>query len=146
MPRGTKVSKERKRKAIAGALVDGKGPKAIAKQIGCADSHVRRIAAEPETGALIQRIMAPHRAKLAKMAKRAVEAVDQALVAQRTDKADHQVRMRAVGRYGDLLELTEGGKRHDAAGESGGGFTLEQALELLQLTKGTHDDSATKPR
>ncbi len=140
MPRGTRVSKERKRVAVARQLVAGANPPAIAREVGCSPQHVQALAREPETQALIRDIMAPHRKRLAKMATRAINAVDKALIAQKTDRMDHAARMRAVRRYGDLLELADGGKRHDPAGESGGQFTLVQIMQLLQLTE-VHDES-----
>jgi hypothetical protein len=77
---------------------------------------VQRLASEPETQVLITAMLAPQRERLAKMAQKAVNAVEKALIARKTDLSDHIVRLRAVERYGELLALAQG-KPREAAGD-----------------------------
>jgi hypothetical protein len=121
VPTGTRAAKDRKRRAVAGGVIAGLDSAGIAKAAGCKARYAQRLANDPETQFLIAEALAPHRAKLALMAQRAVYAVDTALLAKKTDKADHITRLRAVERYGDLLGLAQGKPR-------------EAAEERLQVT------------
>ena len=134
MPTGTRAGKESKRRTVAGGVIAGKGTQAIATAAGCQPRYVQRLANEPATQFLITEMMAPHRERLAKMAKTAVNAVEKALIARKTDKSDHVVRMRAVERYGDLLALAQGGKPAEASGE-GMQVTWEQFTVMYQARR-----------
>ena len=125
MPTGTRAGKESKRRTVAGGVIAGKDTAEIAKVAGCKPRHVQRLASEPATQFLITEMMGPHRERLAKMAKTAVNAVEKALIARKTDKSDHIVRLRAVERYGELLALAQGGKPAEASGD-GTQVTWEQ--------------------
>ena len=69
---------------------------------------MQRIAAEPETQFLITEAFRPHQARLVELAGAVVDAVDEALGAMKTDKQDHLTRLKAVERYGDVLEFAQG--------------------------------------
>jgi hypothetical protein len=97
-------------------VIAGKGTQAIAAAAGCQPRYVQRLASEPETQVLITAMLAPQRERLAKMAQKAVNAVEKALIARKTDLSDHIVRLRAVERYGELLALAQG-KPREAAGD-----------------------------
>jgi hypothetical protein len=124
VPTGTTAGKERKRRTVAGGVIAGQDTAAIAAAAGCQTRYVQRLANEPETQFLITELLQPHRAKLQRMAARAVYAVNTALLAKRTDKQDHIVRLRAVERYGDLIALAQG-KPQEKTGE-GAQVTWEQ--------------------
>jgi hypothetical protein len=106
--RKPKAEKERKRRTVATGIVAGETTAAIAKKAGCSARNVQRLAAEPATQFIITEALRPHRAKLEKLAQRAILAIERALIAHKTDTADHVVRMRAVERYGDLLTMAQG--------------------------------------
>ncbi len=103
MPRGTKVSKEAKRVKVAKALVAGRKQPEIAQETGISVPYVGELAREPETQALIQQILAPHRARLAKIAEQSIALVERATsvdVKQRDDRinglCDRIVRLRQI--------------------------------------------------
>jgi len=108
MPQGSRAQKEQKRRVVAVAKVARQGTKATARQLGCSERHVRRLAAEPETQFLITEILRPFRAKLTQLAATAIKVVKEAFSAMKTDKADHFTRLRAVERYCDLLKMAQG--------------------------------------
>lgn len=122
--------------AVAKKLVAGKIPQRIAEEIGISKQHVQVLAAEPETQFLITKALEPHRRKLEAMAPKAIAAVETALRAKKTDRADYKNRMAAVSRYGDLLELAQGGQRTDGkGGPQAGQFSVTQIYEILSLTQ-----------
>lgn len=135
MPRGTKAEKERKRRVVAEGIVAGKSSRAIAAEAGCDARHVQRLAEEPATQFLVTDILRPHRERLARLAATAVTAVARALVAKDGKKADHIVRLRAIGRYGQLLELAQGGKVETPAAENGPMVTWEEFVVLYRSRK-----------
>jgi hypothetical protein len=93
--------------------------KAIAENLGVARETVSRELAHPETQAYIQSLLAKHDAKLERIAGKVIQRVEESLDALKSDPADHKARMLAVSRAADLLELRQGGTRHDPAGSSG---------------------------
>ena len=122
--------------AIAKELVDGKIPARIAKDLGISKQHVQILTAEPETQFLITQALAPIRAELEAMGPEAAAQVRQAFQALKSDPADYKARMAAVSRYGDLLELAQGGQRSDGkGGPQAGQFSVTQMYEILQLTQ-----------
>jgi hypothetical protein len=131
MPRGSKAAKEAKRRTVAKGIVAGKSTAQIAKDAACNTRHVERLAAEPETQLLITDLMKPHRAKLECLVEKAIAAVDSALVAKRTDKADHMARLRAVGRTRDLVTMAAG-KPHEETDAGGGLVTWEEFVVLYR--------------
>lgn len=135
MPRGTKSEKAAKRILVAAGMVAGKKTKAIAQKAGCSERHVARLASEPETQFLIVEAMRPYRHQLRLMAKRAVAAVDRAFKAQKKTKADHFTQLRAVERYGDLLELAAGERKSEGKA-SGPGRCLVTWEEFLIIGRG----------
>jgi hypothetical protein len=108
MPQGSRAQKERKRRVVAVAKLAGQRTRATARQLGCSERHVRRLAAEPETRFLITEILRPFRAKLTQLASTAIKVVKEAFSAMKTDEADHFTRLRAVERYCDLLKMAQG--------------------------------------
>jgi len=111
--RGSKAAKEAKRRVVAQGLVAGKPTKVIARAAGCKARHVERLAAEPKTQFLVTEILRPYHERLGKLAKKAIHAVDVALAAKYKGQPDHMARLRAVGRYGELVEMAQGTKAHD---------------------------------
>ena len=69
---------------------------------------MQRIAAEPETQFLITEAFRPHQVRLQKMAGKALDAIEAALCAMKTDEQDHTSRLKGVERYGEVLELAQG--------------------------------------
>lgn len=113
MPKkGTRTEKEAKRRVVAAGTIAGKDTKAIAKAAGCTERHVLRLAREVETKFIVANALAPYREQLRKMAGKAVRVVDRAFLARKTDKADRMTQLRAVERFGDLLELASGDTRN----------------------------------
>jgi hypothetical protein len=135
MPRGTKTGREAKRRVVAAGAIAGAPAPKIAKKAGCSTRHVQRLANEPETQSLIAEAMRPVRDQLRLMAKRAVDAVERAMRAQKKTKADHFTQLRAVERFGDLIELAEGERRSDSRA-SGAGRRLVTWEEFLIIGKG----------
>jgi hypothetical protein len=135
MPKGSKVEKAAKRRVVAAGAIAGKTTKAVAKKAGCSTRHVQRLAAEAETQDLIAEAMRPCRDQLRLMAKRAVNAVERAMKAQKKTKADHFTQLRAVERYGDLLELAAGDGKQDSL-KSGKGRRLVTWEEFLIIGRG----------
>jgi hypothetical protein len=128
--RGSKATKEAKRRVVAKGVVAGKCTKEIARAAGCKARHVERLAAEPKTQLLITDLLRPYHARLEMLAKKAIHAVDVALAAKYKGQPDHMARLRAVGRYAELLELAQGTKVTDA-GERGL-VTWEQFVVLYR--------------
>ena len=114
MPKGSKAQKEAKRRVVARGVVEGKSTRTIAREAKCDPRHVERLANEPATRFIIADALAPHRERLTRLAGKAVNAVERALVARVTDKADHMARLRAVGRFGDLARMAQGIEAVDA--------------------------------
>lgn len=132
MPRGSKGTKEAKRRVVARGIVKGKTTKAIAREAGCAERHVERLAAEPATEFLITEIMRPHRERLEKLAKKSIDAVDEALSATYIKgKPNHEIRLRAVRRYRDLAEMAQG-KPSDELEQTSGLVTWEEFVVLYR--------------
>ena len=119
MPSGTKGGKAKKRRIVAAGAIAGKTTRRIAKEADCSPRHVTRLVQEPETQFLISETLRPFQRKLAMMAAAAIRAVERGFVAKRTDRSDHIAQLRAVERYGDLLELAAGDTR--SAGRAGDG-------------------------
>jgi hypothetical protein len=143
LPKATKPEKEAKRRTVAKGVVAGKPTRAIAKKAGCTTRHVERLANEPETQFLITDALRPHHKKLAKLAGKAITAVTTALGAKRSDSADHVVRLRAIERYGDLLEFAQG-KPKESQESDGAQFTWEEFV-LLYRRKTTDAGDPAKP-
>jgi hypothetical protein len=118
MPRNNIAEKERKRRTVAEAVLGGAGTKHTARTIGCSERHVRRLASEPETQFLITEALRPYQAKLHKLARKAITAIEEALSAKKTDEADHVSRLRAVERYGEVLELAQGKLQETKTGDN----------------------------
>jgi hypothetical protein len=110
--KGTRSQKDVKRRIVAAGAITGKRTSEIAKDANCSERHALRLAAETETKFIIANALSPYREQLRKMAGKAVRAVDRAFVARKTDKADHFTQLKAVERYGDLLELAAGDTRY----------------------------------
>jgi hypothetical protein len=91
--------------------VGGRRIKDIARSAGTTPRTVQRLAAEPETRRLIADLLKPYWKRLEKSVAVALNAIDAALRAKRTDKADHQVRLRATERLSEYLELAQSGHR-----------------------------------
>jgi hypothetical protein len=143
MPRNNIAEKERKRRAVAEATLAGTGTKNTARTVGCSERHVRRLAAEPETQFLITEALRPYTAKLNKLAAKAITAVEEALIAMKTDEADHVSRLRAVERYGDVLELAQGKLPEKTEEEAGPPqWTWEEFCQMYNARKKTAEEEA----
>jgi hypothetical protein len=108
MPRNSRSEKERKRLAVAGALIASQRTRITARNLGCSKRHVRRLAAEPETRFLIAEVLRPYQAMLRQLGAKVITVVGEALIAIKTDEVDHLTRLRAVERYCELLEPAQG--------------------------------------
>ena len=140
MPRATKTEKERKRAVVARGLAAGKKPKAIAAEANCGTRHVERLAAEPATQFLIAEAMRPHHEKLRDLAKKAVAAVDRGLTARNTrNRPVHEIQLRAVGRFGELLHLAQGDKPPEP--DSRGLVTWQEFVLLYRSRTETHESA-----
>lgn len=111
------AEKTRKRKVVAAGIVAGKKSKVIGRELGCTDRTVRRIAAEKETQFLITRAIAPYTPELEALLPRVMDALGDALVAEKTDSADHFTRLRAIERHGELMELAQGKPKEETVHE-----------------------------
>ena len=131
MPRNTKAEKEAKRRIVARGVVAGKKTRAIAREAGCKERHVERLAAEPATQLIVTELMRPHHKKLATLAKKAVAAVERGLDAKtRRGTPIHEIQLRAVGRFADLAHLAQGDQV--ASSDEAGLVTWEQFLVLYR--------------
>lgn len=115
--RTTTAKKALKRRIVASGLVSGQSTKAIASDANTSQRNVQRIAAEPETQLLITAAFRPQQQKLLDMAERAVQVVQKGFEAMRCVKTGKDVwewhgdalaRLKAVERYGELLNLAQG--------------------------------------
>jgi hypothetical protein len=134
MPSGSKSQNAAKRRVVAKGAIAGQPASAIAAEAGCSERHVRRLLAEPETQFLISDVMQPHREVLRLMAKRAVAAVERGMKAQKKTKADHFTQLRAVERYGELLELAEGERKPEGR-KNEKGRNIVTWTELLEIAR-----------
>jgi hypothetical protein len=130
MPSGSKSGKEAKRRIVAKGMIEGQTRSAIAEEAGCSTRHVQKIAAEPETRILVTRLLQPHEARLKKLVPKAINAVEKALIARKTDKADHAARLRAVGRAAQLFGMAQGNVPEERSNDGGGIVTWEE-LQIL---------------
>ena len=137
MPTGTKAEKAAKRRTVAKGIVAGKSTKRIAKEARCSQRHVTRLAAEKPTQFLIAEMMRPHRAKLEKLATKAIGAIEKAMTAKVGDVADHKARLWGVDRYREMLDLAQG-KAQAQAPDTGPQFTWEEFVVLYRSRKETH--------
>src|ERR1035438_10322923 len=108
MSQGSRAEKEHKRHAVAFARLAGPGTRATARQIGCSERYVRRLAAEPETQFLITEALRPHIAKLLQFMPKALAVIEEGMSAMKKDQVDHLTRLRAVERFCELLEMAQG--------------------------------------
>ncbi|GEM_PF-5779303 len=132
--KGTKTEKELKRRKVAAGAIAGKNTDQIAQEAGCSRRHVLRLIHEQETKFIIANALHPYRDQLNRMAGAAVRAVERAFIAKKTDKADHFTQLRAVERYGDLLELAAGDTRN-AGKEAEAGRRLVTWTEFVLIKK-----------
>jgi hypothetical protein len=116
--KGSKAAKEAKREIVAAGIVAGKSATEIAQAADCNPRHVQRVAAEPETQFLVTELLRPHRQELADLATDVIRAVQGGLNALVTDPEDHTVRLRAVQRYRDLVNLAQGAEPPPATDRS----------------------------
>jgi hypothetical protein len=86
MPRNS-FEKERKRLAVAGAVIAGQRIWITARKLGCSKRHVRRLAAEP-TRFLVTEIIRPQIPELMELVPQVIVAVGDALRAMKTDEAN----------------------------------------------------------
>jgi hypothetical protein len=140
MPRTTKTEQAKKRRVVAAGTLAGAPAAKIAKVAACSERHVRRIAKEPETRFLIAQALEPFHDKLRGLAKKAVAAVERGMTAQKKTKADYFTQLRAVERFGDLVEMAAGDSDSSDSRHSGKGrnlITWEEFLDIAKNRKGT---------
>jgi transposase-like protein len=128
--RKTTFKKTLKRRIVASGIVSGQSTKAIARDANTSQRTVQRIAAESETQLLITEAFRPHNAKLYGLAVKVVNAIEKGLGAMKTDKQDHQTRLKAVERYGDVIALAQG-KVVEKPVEAKTTFTWEEFTEIV---------------
>jgi hypothetical protein len=118
LKRSGKPEQESRRRRVAAAVVAGKQTKVIAQAEGLTRRRVQRIAAQPATRLLIAELMQPHHQKLRELAAEAVKAVERGLKAKTSGgRHEHEIQLRAVGRFGDLAHLAQGSDRPQGDGE-----------------------------
>jgi hypothetical protein len=143
--RATTAKKEAKRRVIAKGVLTGRPTRAMARATESTPRTVQRIRAEPETQFLITRALRPQRKNLTDMAARAVrvvlegfEAIHYVKVSPKKYKrmGDAIARLRAVERYGELLQLAQGGKPEaQIEAEGARTFTWEEFTLLYRSRK-----------
>lgn len=136
MARGTKAQKEAKRRIVAKGVVAGQPLSKIAREAKTSKRHVERLAAEEATQIIITELFKPHRDRLVKIVDKSITAVEQGLTAKiGSKKPDHVVRLRAVGRARQVLEMAEG-TRSDGEDSPAKKFngTMEELLVLYRKT------------
>lgn len=143
---------EKKRAVVVAGILNGNTSDEIAAAAGCARRTVNKIISEPETQLLVTGLFAPYHKKLRAMAKRVVQVVEQGLSAKhfvKTGKDEYRLhadtfgRLRAVERYGELVQLAQGKAPGEDphAGEIGRSYTWEE-FTLLQARRATIVDAA----
>jgi hypothetical protein len=132
MPQGSRAEKEYKRRAVVLAKLAGQGTRATARQIGCSERYVRRLAAETETRFLITEILRPYHATLNQLVARVIKVIEDALGAMKTDDADHLTRLRAVERCCELLEMAQGKLPEEGNDNASREMTWEEFAQLYQ--------------
>ena len=134
MSQGSRAEKEQKRHAVAFARLAGQGTRATARQIGCSERYVRRLAEEPETQFLITETLRPHIAKLLQLMPKALAVIEEAMSAMKKEGPDHLTmpdyltRLRAVERFCKLLEMAQG-KEQEKGTPTAGQMTWEELTE-----------------
>ena len=114
MPRKANAEKEKKRRVVAKGVVAGRPTAKIAAEAGCTVRNVQRIASEPATQFLITEALQPHREELEQLAGDVIKAIGGGLRALKDDPEDHVVRLRAIERYGDMLQLAQGKPKEES--------------------------------
>lgn len=114
---------------VASGLVNGKSAKQLARDAGCSVDHAKRLAADVGTAIIVTQLLARHRKKLEDITERCVDVVEAGLQANRKDPEDHGVRLKAVERARDLLEMAEG-KQQGVSTLPGG--TMEELLVIYR--------------
>jgi hypothetical protein len=137
--RRTTAKKILKRRIVASGVVSGQSTKAIAQRAATTQRNVQRIAAEPETQFLITKALRPHQARLGKMASTVIDAIEEALGPHKADEADHTSRLKAVERYGDVVELAQGKVAEKAVNTGTPQFTFEEFTAMYRSRKITTD-------
>jgi hypothetical protein len=141
----SKAEKEQKRRTVAASVLAGNGTRITARKAGCSERYVRRLAAEPETQFIITESLRPHRAKLQRLATKVIAAIDEALSAKKTDEADHVSRLRAVERYGAVMELAQGKLPPDTVDDKAmPQYTWEEFVALYATRRQT-EKTAVEP-
>jgi hypothetical protein len=107
----SRAGKEQKRRVVANGLATGRRTIDIARSARTTPRTVQRLANEPETKRLVADLLKPHWKRMEKSVGVALRAIDSALKALKTDRADHHVRLRATERLAEFLELAQAGHR-----------------------------------
>ena len=137
MSQGSRAEKEQKRHAVAFARLAGQGTRATARQIGCSERYVRRLAEEPETQFLITEALRPHIAKLLQLMPKALAVIEEAMSAMKKEGPDHLTmpdyltRLRAVERFCKLLEMAQG-ELPETGDDASRQWTWEEITELYR--------------
>src|ERR1039457_4394156 len=142
MSQGSRAEKEQKRHAVAFARLAGQGTRATARQIGCSERYVRRLAEEPETQFLITEVLRPHIAKLLQLMPKALAVIEEGMSAMKKDRVNHLTRLRAVERFCKLLEMAQGQEQKKGK-PTAGRMTWEEFVEMYEArqegTRGEED-------
>jgi hypothetical protein len=143
--RKSNAEHEKKRRIVAAGIAAGHPTNRIAQDAKTSQRNVQLIAKEPATQFLITESFAPLHKKLRAMTARAVQVVEQGFSAMRYVKAgkddyrlrgDAIARLRAVERFGDLLEFAQGKPAEETTGEIGRSYTFEE-FTLLRARRVT---------
>ncbi|MBM3744186.1 MAG: hypothetical protein FJW34_00140 [Acidobacteria bacterium] len=138
-----------RRAKIATAVVTGKTLAQAAREAGLSRQWASHEAQQPETALLLAGMLAPHQARIQALVGRSIEAIDDALAAEKValdregNKAalgpDHYARLQAVKRLVEILEAA----RPRGSAEQGG----EEGLLLMdRLHAVFRQESHARPR
>ena len=75
--------------------------------MGVKAETVTRLASDPAVRAIAASMLEPHRAALARLVPKAIRVIDQALEARIGKSADHAVRLKAVDRLRQMVDVID---------------------------------------
>jgi len=142
MVKGTKATKERKRRTVAAGVALGASAHAIAKAAGCSKRHVETLAAEPETQLLVTEALRPHRDALKKLIPKALRVIERGLTARiQVSGADHRTQLLAARRLENYLKLAEGNPLETSGGRGRTGMVTWHEFTLMYQERMGHEES-----
>jgi hypothetical protein len=102
---GSRASKERKRLAVAQGKVAGKNSKQIAAELGVSPGYVDHLAWEPQTKAIVEELLLPHKNSLSYGIIRGLRVLLDGMGATKADGTpDQMVRQAAFQQWGEWCD------------------------------------------